>query len=83
MADSIPTVSGDVVWTVKTCSAADTIDIRHRVLWPDHPIEHVLLPEDAKGFHCAVFLNDPERDGVNEDEDGEMLPLTLMSRLLI
>ncbi|KAI0686999.1 acyl-CoA N-acyltransferase [Earliella scabrosa] len=34
----------------------DTIPLRHSVLWPDHPISHVLLPEDESGFHYGAFF---------------------------
>ncbi|KAI0662121.1 GCN5-related N-acetyltransferase [Cubamyces menziesii] len=37
-------------------SADDTVSLRHSVLWPDHPISHVLLPEDASGYHFGAFL---------------------------
>ncbi|KAI0056395.1 GCN5-related N-acetyltransferase [Artomyces pyxidatus] len=37
-------------------SPDDTIRIRHLVLWPDAPIDHVRLPEDDAGFHFAAFL---------------------------
>lgn len=40
------------------CEAIDTVDIRHEVLWPNHPIEHVLLPDDAHGFHFACALEE-------------------------
>lgn len=30
--------------------------LRHSVLWPDHPVSHVLLPEDASGRHYGAFL---------------------------
>ncbi|KAH8822626.1 hypothetical protein DL96DRAFT_1618523 [Flagelloscypha sp. PMI_526] len=33
-----------------------TIALRHAVLWPDKPIEYVLLPEDAQGWHFGAFL---------------------------
>ena len=25
-------------------------------MWPDHPVSHVLLPEDESGFHYGAFL---------------------------
>ena len=37
-------------------SSQDTIELRHSVLWPDMPTEHVILPEDAHGMHYGAFL---------------------------
>jgi len=44
--------------TIRAISAEETIPLRHSVLWPDAPIEHVLLPEDASGDHFGAFLPD-------------------------
>ncbi len=30
--------------------------LRHSVLWPNHPVSHVLLPEDDSGDHYGAFL---------------------------
>ena len=35
--------------------------LRHSVLWPNHPVSHVLLPEDDSGQHYGAFL-----EGVSE-----------------
>lgn len=37
-------------------SSQDTVELRHSVLWPDMPRQHVVLPEDAHGMHFGVFL---------------------------
>ncbi|KJA16295.1 hypothetical protein HYPSUDRAFT_47499 [Hypholoma sublateritium FD-334 SS-4] len=37
-------------------SSQNTVDLRHSVLWPDMPREHVVLPEDAHGMHYGAFL---------------------------
>ncbi|KAF9476186.1 GCN5-related N-acetyltransferase [Pholiota conissans] len=37
-------------------SKEDTISLRHSVLWPDMPPEHVILPEDELGVHYGAFL---------------------------
>lgn len=41
---------------VRAISADKTISLRHSVLWPNHPISHVKLPEDELGFHYGAFL---------------------------
>ena len=33
-----------------------TLNLRHVVLWPDHPVSHVRLPEDDDGYHYGAFL---------------------------
>ncbi|PRP79237.1 hypothetical protein PROFUN_13030 [Planoprotostelium fungivorum] len=42
--------------SIRSIESQSTMDIRHRVLWPDQPIEYVILPEDEKGFHFGAFL---------------------------
>lgn len=37
--------------------AAETIDLRHRVLWPDMPRGHVVLPQDGDATHFGAFLD--------------------------
>ncbi|KAI0642889.1 GCN5-related N-acetyltransferase [Trametes meyenii] len=39
-------------------SAEETVPLRHSVLWPNHPVSHVLLPEDVSGLHYGAFLPD-------------------------
>ncbi|KAJ7776839.1 hypothetical protein DFH07DRAFT_901522 [Mycena maculata] len=42
-------------------NADQTVPLRHSVLWPDAPVSHVLLPEDAVGWHYGAFINsDPD-----------------------
>ncbi|KAJ7149182.1 hypothetical protein C8R43DRAFT_1007423 [Mycena crocata] len=38
-------------------TAAQTVSLRHSVLWPNEAVSHVLLPEDSKGWHYGAFLN--------------------------
>ncbi|KAJ7660434.1 GCN5-related N-acetyltransferase [Mycena rosella] len=38
-------------------TADRTVPLRHSVLWPDAPVSHVLLAEDAVGWHYGVFIN--------------------------
>lgn len=40
---------------IDTIEAQDTIDLRHRVMWPELPEEEVMLPEDADGMHLGAF----------------------------
>ncbi|KAJ6476105.1 acyl-CoA N-acyltransferase [Mycena sanguinolenta] len=37
--------------------AAQTVPLRHSVLWPNEPVSHVLLPEDASGWHYGAFID--------------------------
>jgi GNAT superfamily N-acetyltransferase len=41
-------------------TAEQTLPLRHSVLWPNMPISHVCLPEDANGLHLGAFV--PSRD---------------------
>ena len=41
---------------IRRVAASDTVPLRHAVLWPSHPVAHVLLPEDASGVHYGAFL---------------------------
>lgn len=33
-----------------------TMHLRHVVLWPEHPVSHVRLPEDDDGYHYGAFV---------------------------
>ncbi|KAJ7268034.1 hypothetical protein C8J57DRAFT_1326442 [Mycena rebaudengoi] len=37
--------------------AEQTISLRHSVLWPSEPVSHVLLPDDAAGWHYGAFIH--------------------------
>ncbi|MGB3143663.1 MAG: GNAT family N-acetyltransferase [Maribacter sp.] len=37
-------------------STEETWPIRHKVMWPDHPIDFVKLPNDADGRHFGLYL---------------------------
>lgn len=41
---------------IRSIEVKDTIALRHSVLWPDHPVSYVSLPEDAGGLHFGAFL---------------------------
>ena len=52
---------------IKSITAQDTIRLRHAVLWPNHPVSYVLLPEDDTGHHFGAFFTPngaPELIGV-------------------
>ena len=40
---------------IKSIEASETWEIRHKVMWPDHPFEFVKLEEDNSGLHFGVF----------------------------
>lgn len=42
---------------IKQIKASETLDIRHKVMWPDKPMSYVELPNDAKGRHFGLFVN--------------------------
>ncbi len=39
-------------------AATDTFPIRHRVMWPDKPLDFVKLPDDDKGLHFGLYVED-------------------------
>lgn len=43
--------------TIRRIDAQETVPIRHSVLWPNHPVSHVLLDEDRTGYHYGAFTN--------------------------
>ena len=40
---------------IQAITAAQTYDLRHRVLWPDQPLDYVKLPDDDAGQHFGAF----------------------------
>ncbi|KIO22272.1 hypothetical protein M407DRAFT_245229 [Tulasnella calospora MUT 4182] len=50
-------VSGRKV-ILRQIAAADTVPLRHSILWPDKPESFVLIPEDDSGLHFGAFLGD-------------------------
>ena len=43
---------------IREISHKDTIELRHRVMWPNHPVDFVKLPEDPDGIHFGLFKSD-------------------------
>ncbi|MEH6621064.1 GNAT family N-acetyltransferase [Maribacter arcticus] len=39
-------------------TSEETLSIRHKVMWPNKPIDYVKLPNDAEGKHFGYFKND-------------------------
>lgn len=40
---------------IRTIQPSETWEIRHKVMWPDKPVEFVQLEEDNLGSHFGVF----------------------------
>lgn len=43
--------------TIREIRAEETYDLRHRVMWPDHPLDFIKLPEDENGVHFGLFVS--------------------------
>lgn len=41
---------------IKEISAEKTWPLRHEVMWPKEPFDFIKLPEDSKGVHFGLFL---------------------------
>lgn len=44
--------------TIKEIKASETWDLRHRLMWPNHPFDFIILPNDEQGFHYGLFEKD-------------------------
>ncbi|RFS18083.1 GNAT family N-acetyltransferase [Emticicia sp. C21] len=42
---------------LKQIQADETWALRHKVMWPDKPLDFVILPNDADGLHYGLFEN--------------------------
>ena len=42
--------------TIKPVTVDEILPLRHKVMWPNKPIDFCKLPEDANGFHYGLFL---------------------------
>lgn len=42
---------------IREITAAETLLIRHQVMWPNKPLKYVELPNDATGRHYGLFVN--------------------------
>jgi len=43
---------------IKEIKPAETLEIRQKILWPKKNIEFVKAPNDDKGLHFGVFVNE-------------------------
>ncbi|KIY69810.1 hypothetical protein CYLTODRAFT_393090 [Cylindrobasidium torrendii FP15055 ss-10] len=50
--------------SIRQITTAETLALRHAVLWPNQPIEKVRLPEDdtPMAWHFGAFVNDADAD---------------------
>ena len=44
-----------IIMEIKAINASQTWEIRHKVMWPDKPVEFVQLEEDNLGSHFGIF----------------------------
>ncbi|WP_010522519.1 GNAT family N-acetyltransferase [Aquimarina agarivorans] len=42
----------------KEIAFQQTWKIRHKVMWPNMPLDYIKLPHDPKGLHYGLFLQD-------------------------
>ena len=43
---------------IREIKAEDTWPMRHKVMWPDQPLDYVILPQDEEGLHYGLFKED-------------------------
>lgn len=43
---------------IKEITAPQTWAIRHKVMWPKEPLSYVKIPDDDRGQHLGLFVND-------------------------
>lgn len=43
---------------IKHISPNETWNLRHKILWPEKPIDFCILDEDNEGLHYGVFRDD-------------------------
>jgi len=42
---------------IKEIAASETWPLRHKVMWPNKPLDFVVLPIDEEGIHYGLFEN--------------------------
>lgn len=42
---------------IKEISAPETWPLRHKVMWPNKPLDFIVLSNDAEGIHYGLFEN--------------------------
>ncbi|GAA4842421.1 GNAT family N-acetyltransferase [Algivirga pacifica] len=43
---------------IKKLNSKATWPLRHKVMWPNKPIEYVQLPNDQEGLHLGLFIEE-------------------------
>ncbi|WP_240472480.1 GNAT family N-acetyltransferase [Tenacibaculum ovolyticum] len=43
---------------IKQITATETLEIRHKVMWPNKPLAYVELANDKNGKHFGLFVNE-------------------------
>ncbi len=56
---------------IKEIAASETWPLRHKVMWPNKPIDFVVLPNDTEGLHFGLFEKDILVSVVSLFIDGE------------
>lgn len=47
----------NIATEIKQINSTETFSIRHKVMWPNMPIEYVKIPNDEKAKHFGLFVN--------------------------
>lgn len=55
---------------IRPITVAQTLPLRHQILWPHKPLAYVQLPEDADGQHFGAFV-----DGHSPEEPVSVISL--------
>ena len=43
---------------IRKITSEDTLEIRHKVMWPQKALDYVRVPNDDEGEHFGLFVND-------------------------
>ena len=60
---------------IRKILAEQTLDMRHKVMWPDRDIEYVKLKDDPKGMHFGLFIDDTMVSVISAFTDGDSAQL--------
>lgn len=47
-----------LLYDILEITADDAVPIRHKVMWPNNPIDYVRLPNDHEGKHYGLYVDD-------------------------
>lgn len=56
---------------IRPITPEQTYSLRHRVLWPDKPLDYVKVENDADGYHYGAFLDEALVAVISLFVDGE------------